>query len=251
MRVSVRPALLVLLAVLGACAPATVEEAAATVRVVPGGWIEDRWVHLDGEVFALPAPPLDADASTSGLDVIYPYVWQRYGADGEPLARVDLPARARWIHARPLPVVGLENGLYTEAGGLRGYPAKDAALTEDGLYWSDGEALWRERERLLDGAFERVLVVADRVLALERDRGVYWPGEQEIELPTDWFAADAAADLYLLTPTGVVWLDAEGYELATYPGRFEQIAVDATRGVWLLDDTGNVRHLTLELEETW
>ncbi len=251
MRVSVRLALIVLLAALGACAPATVEEAAATVRVVPGGWIEGRWVHLGKDVFALPAPPLDADASASGLDVVYPYVWQRYGGGGEPLLRVELPARARWIHARPLPVVGVEGGLYTEAVGLRGYPAVDAALTEDGLYWTDGEALWRERERLLDGAFERVLVVADRVLALERDRGVYWPGEREIELPPDWFAADAATDLYLLTSAGVVWLDADGYELGTYPGGFEQLAVDTASGIWLLDDAGNVRHLTLELEETW
>ena len=251
MRVSVRLALIVLLAALGACAPATVEEASAPVRVFPGGWIEGRWVHLGEEVFALPAPPLDADASTNGLDVLYPYVWQRYGAGGEPLLRLDLPARGRWIHARPLPVVGVEGGLYTEAGGLRGYPATDAALTEDGLYWTDGEALWRERERLLDGAFERVLVVSDRVLALERDRGVYWPDEHAIELPANWFAADAATDLYLLTPAGVVWLDAEGYELGTYPGRFAQLAVGASAGVWLLDEDGNVRHLTLQLEEAW
>ncbi|HGY10354.1 MAG TPA: hypothetical protein ENK37_09960 [Oceanithermus profundus] len=242
--------LVLTLLLLGACAPLpSVQETSADRLVFPGGWVEGRWVH--GEVsFPLPAPPLDVDAVEDRIEVLFPYVWQSY-RDGELTERHDLPAPARALRARPQPLVLLEDGVFTPEGGRRGYPARDAVRTRDGVYWIDDEGLWFERERLADGRFERVLAAGDEVVALARDHALRWPGERTLELPAEWFAADAAGDLYLLSPDGVHRLDLEGYELGFYPGAFEDLAASSDAGVWLLDEGGGVRHLDLRLEESW
>ncbi len=235
---------------LAACAPVPTEQETGAARLVfPGGWLEGRWVR--GEVsFALPAAPIDVDAAGNRIEVLFPYVWQSY-RDGELAGRHDLPAPARALRARPLPLALLEDGVFTPGGGLRGYPARDAVRTRDGVYWIDGEGLWFERERLADGRFERVLAAGDEVVALARDHALRWPGERTLELPAEWFAADAAGDLYLLTPDGVHRFDLEGYELGFHPGAFEDLAASPDAGVWLLDEGGGVRRLDLRLEEAW
>lgn len=243
--------LLLLLALLAGCAPRSAGTAETPVALVfPGGVVEGRWVETPAGGFALPAPPLDVDAGGAGLEVLYPYAWQRY-REGELIESHDLPARARTLHARPEPIVLLEDGVYTAPGGWRAYPAADAVRTDRGVYWVNEEGLWLERERLLEGAFERVLALDGEVVALGRSRAIRWPGGYELDLPEDWFAADAAGDLYLLTPAGVHRYDPEGYELGFYAGDFRDLAASRTAGVWLLTQGREPVHLTLELEEAW
>ncbi len=243
--------LLLSLALLAGCAPRSAVTAAEPVALVfPGGVVQGRWVETPAGGFALPAPPLDVDAGESGLDVLYPFTWQRY-REGELTESHDLPARAREVRARPQPVVLLEDGVYTTPGGWRAFPATDAVRTDRGVYWVNDEGLWLERERLLEGAFERVLALEGEVVALQRSRALRWPGTYELDLPEDWFAADAAGDLYLLTPAGVHRYDPEGYELGFYAGGFRDLAASRAAGVWLLTRDGEAVHLTLDLEEAW
>jgi hypothetical protein len=236
---------------IAACAPRSVDVAETPAALVfPGGVVQGRWVEAAGASFPLPAPPLDVDAGDQGLEVLYPYVWQRY-RDGALVERYDLPARARRLHARPEPVVLLEDGVYTPEAGWRAFRARDAVRTARGVFWIGDGGLWRDRERLLDGEFERVLAVGDEVVALGRTRAVRWPGARELELPEGWTAADAAGDLYLLTPAGVYRYDLEGYELGFHAGAYRDLAVSASAGVWLLAPDGSPVHLTLELEAAW
>ncbi|WP_287369781.1 hypothetical protein [Oceanithermus sp.] len=243
-------AALLLLAALAGCAPQTAQRGESAALVFPGGVVQGRWVETAGGSFPLPAPPLDVDAGEEGLEVLYPYVWQRYQG-GELAASYDLPARARTIRARPEPVVLLEDGLYTPESGWRAFPARDAVRTAQGTFWVNDEGLWRGPDRLRDGDFERVVALGRGVLALGRGRALLWPAERELELPEDWTAADAAGDLYLLTPAGVHRYDPEGYELGFYAGAFRDLAASRRAGVWLLTPEGEPVHLTLELEEAW
>ena len=243
-------AALLLLAALAGCAPQTAQRGESAALVFPGGVVQGRWVETAGGSFPLPAPPLDVDAGEGGLEVLYPYVWQRYQG-GELAASYDLPARARTIRARPEPVVLLEDGLYTPESGWRAFPARDAVRTAQGTFWVNDEGLWRGPDRLRDGDFERVVALGRGVLALGRGRALLWPAERELELPEDWTAADAAGDLYLLTPAGVHRYDPEGYELGFYAGAFRDLAASRRAGVWLLTPEGEPVHLTLELEEAW
>ena len=243
-------AALLLLAALAGCAPQTAQPGESAALVFPGGVVQGRWVETAGGSFPLPAPPLDVDAGEGGLEVLYPYVWQRYQG-GELAASYDLPARARTIRARPEPVVLLEGGLYTPESGWRAFPARDAVRTAQGTFWVNDEGLWRGPDRLRDGDFERVVALGRGVLALGRGRALLWPAERELELPEDWTAADAAGDLYLLTPAGVHRYDPEGYELGFYAGAFRDLAASRRAGVWLLTPEGEPVHLTLELEEAW
>jgi len=212
--------------------------------------VQGRWVESPAGSFALPAPPLDVDAGPDGLEVLYPYVWQTY-RDGELASVHDLPSRARAIHARPEPIVMLEKGFFTPERGWLSLPATDAVRTGEGVFWVNEEGLWHERELVADGSYERVLAVGDEVLVLGREHALAWPAEREIELPLDWFAADSAADLYLLSPAGVHRLDPAGYEMGFYAGNFSDLAVSAGAGVWLVTKEGQTLHLTLELEKAW
>lgn len=242
----------VLILLLGGCVPGVSpgRQAAERVLVFPGGWIEGRWVHQGENVYSLPAAPRDADAKKQTLGVVYAYSWQRY-LEGQLEYEATLPYPALRLHARPAWLVVLERGLYTEAAGWLDYPARDAVNTDGGLYWVNEEGLWQGNRRLLEGEFERVLAPGSRVLALGRERGVYWPDEEEIDLPPGWTAADAAGDLYLLTPTGLLRYDPAGYELGSYPGDFSDLAVSEDGDVWLAAGDGRVIHLTPELEEAW
>ncbi len=240
-----------LLLLLAACAPRSAGSTETPVALVfPGGVVQGRWVEAAGASFPLPAPPLDVDAGDQGLEVLYPYVWQRY-LDGELLTSYDLPARARAVRARPEPVVLLEDGLYSPESGWRAFPARDAVRTGQGTFWVNDEGLWRGADRLQGGDFERVVALGRGVLALGRGRALLWPAERELDLPRDWTAADAAGDLYLLTPAGVHRYDPEGYELGFYAGDFRDLAASRSAGVWLLTQGGEPVHLTLELEEAW
>ena len=243
-------AALLLLAALAGCAPQTAQRGESAALVFPGGVVQGRWVETAGGSFPLPAPPLDVDAGEGGIEVLYPYVWQRYQG-GELAASYDLPARARTIRARPEPVVLLEDGLYTPESGWRAFPARDAVRSAQGTFWVNDEGLWRGPDRLRDGDFERVVALGRGVLALGRGRALLWPAERELELLEDWTAADAAGDLYLLTPAGVHRYDPEGYELGFYAGAFRDLAASRRAGVWLLTPEGEPVHLTLELEEAW
>ena len=239
-----------LLLLLAACAPQPLQPTPTRTQVFPGGVVQGRWVTTASGSFALPAAPLDVDANSDVLEVLYPYVWQRYRG-GERFATHDLPARARAVRARPEPLVLLEDGLFTPEVGRRGYPARDAVRTDRGVYWVNEEGLWRERERLQDGDFLRVLDLGGEVLALGRAGALRWPGAYELDLPKGWIAADAAADLYLLMPDGVHRYDREGYELGFFAGAFTDLAVGPQAGVWLLTANGAALHLTLDLEEAW
>ncbi|WP_457631322.1 hypothetical protein [Oceanithermus sp.] len=237
---------------LGGCLPSLSPAGppATPTLVFPGGWISGGWVHQGDSVFSLPAPPLDADAAGGVLGVVYPYSWQRY-RDGLLQAEATLPYRARRLHARPAWVVVLDRGLFTETGGWLDYPAQDAVNTDQGLFWVNDEGLWQNERLLVSEGFERVLAVGDRVLALGREHGRYWPGDEEIEVPQGWTRAAAAADLYLLTPEGLYRYDPAGYELGFYPGSFYDLAVGPDGQVWLAASDGGVVHLTPELEEAW
>lgn len=244
--------LAVLILLLGGCVPGVSpgRPAAERVLVFPGGWIEGRWVHQGDNVFSLPAAPRDADASGKSLGVVYPYSWQRY-REGQLDYEATLPYPAISLHARPARVVVLERGLFTEAAGWLDYPARDAVNTDWGLFWVNSEGLWQGGRKLIGGDFLRVLALGGRVLALGAEKGVYWPDEEEIDLPPGWTAADAAADLYLLTPAGLLRYDPAGYELGTCPGSFSDLAVSEDGDVWLAATDGRVVHLTPELEEAW
>ncbi|GEM_PF-2545230 len=244
--------LLPVLLLLGGCLPGVSPgrtPAETKTIVFPGGWIQGQWVKAwDGE-FALAAAPLAADARDDVLGVLYPYSWLRYRS-GQLLSDVHLPYKGRWLHARPQWIVGLERGLYDESDGWLDYPATDAVNTARGVFWVGKEALWRNREKLLEGSFVRVLYLDGRVLALEKNDAVFWPGEERIDLPEDWSKADAAEDLYLLTPKGVVRMTSSGFVVGQYPGSFEQIAVSQNGDVWLAKDN-EVLHLNKYLEEAW
>ena len=244
--------LTVFLLLLGGCLPRVSPNQSATNKllVFPGGWIDGRWVHLAEDVYSLPATPRDADANGKVIGVIYAYSWQRY-LTGQLDYEATLPYPAVSLHARPAWVVVLERGLYTEASGWLDYPALDAVNTKMGLFWVNDEGLWQGAQQLVEGRFRRVLALENRILALSQESGVYWPGEEVINLPSDWSAADAAADLYLLTPTGLLRYDPAGYELGFYPGSFSDLAVAENGDVWLATDDGRVVHLTAELEEAW
>jgi len=240
----------VLLLLLAACAPQPLQPTSTRTQVFPGGVVQGRWVTTAAGSFALPAVPLDVDANADVLEVLYPYVWQRY-RKGERFATHDLPARARAVRASPEPLVLLERGLFTPAAGLLGYPARDAVRTDRGVYWVNEEGLWRGQERLQDGDFVRVLDLDDEVLALGHAGALRWPGGYMLDLPDGWIAADAAADLYLLMPDGVHRYDREGYELGFFAGAFTDLAVGPQAGLWLLSADGKTVHLTLDLEEAW
>lgn len=239
-----------LLLLLASCAPQAVQKSTEQTLVFPGGVVVGRWVNTSAGSFALPAAPLGVDANEGVLEVLYPYVWQRY-RNGALLATYDLPAPARAVRARPEPVVLLKDGLFTLEAGRMGYPAVDAVRTNQGIFWVNEKGLWRGQERLLDGDFMRVLAVGGKVLALRRSRAQRWPEGYEWELPDGWFAADAAEDLYLLTPDGVHRYDLEGYELGFYAGAYTSLAVGPQAGVWLLAKDGTVVRLSLDLEEAW
>jgi len=237
---------------LGGCVPGVSPGNAPAERllVFPGGWVEGRWVHQGGIEYSLPAVPVDIDASEDLVGVIYPYSWQTY-QEGQLQSDTPLPYPALRLHARPGWVVVLERGLYTTATGWLDYPAVDAILSGDGVFWVNDQGLWQGSRKLRDGNFSRVLQVDDRILALGEGRGVYWPNDDEIELPAGWSEADAASDLYLLTPDGLVRLDPAGYTLGEYAGKFTDLAVADDGDVWLARADGQVVHLTAELEEAW
>lgn len=226
------------------------QQASEKLLVFPGGWIIGRWVHQEADIFSLPASPQDADADGKVLGIIYTFSWQRY-KDGLLEDEVSLPFSARYLHARPAWVVILEKGLYTEASGWLDYPAQDAVNTDRGLFWVNNDGLWRGGRKLLSGNFQRVLALEERILALGLENGVYWPDEEEISLPPNWIAADAADDIYFLTPAGLHRYDPAGYEIGFYPGSFSDLAVDKENGVWLAASGSRVVHLTPELEEAW
>lgn len=242
---------LALFLLLGGCVPGVSPGtgAAEGVLVFPGGWIAGRWAHQGDYSFSLPAQPLDADAAGDVLGVLYPYSWQLY-QDGQLKSEHTLPYPAKRLHARPAWVAVLERGLFTATDGWLDYPAADAANTSSGLFWVNDEGLWRGSKKVLAGEFERVLELDGRVLALAADRGVYWPDEDEIDLPPGWTEATAADDLYLLTPEGLYRYDPAGYELGFYPGSFNDLAAGPS-GVWLAAADGRVIHLTPQLEEAW
>jgi len=236
-----RLSLLLLLAVIAACAPR--QEAATPVILVPGGKVVGAWVELAGDAYPLPGPPLFADAAGDLLYLAYPYelVTMR---GGEVEKTYPLPGYPRFLHARPEPVVGTERGVYLpEEDLLLSYPARDARRRAGELFWTDGDA-WREGERLRRGDFRQVSA-SERGVAFTDDLA-YFPHGGEFPLPSHK-KAELGRYLYLLTEEGVLALDEAGSVVAEKRGRFLDLVAEEER-VWLLGEDGEVIALGAWLE---
>ncbi len=197
-----RLALLPALGLLAACAP----QAQGPLLPYPGGFA--RGGLVEGRFsLALPGTPLFLDASEEALYAAYPYQLLIYKEDR--LQSLPLPGVPRFLRASPRLVVGLEGGVWTESA-FYPYPARDALLTEEGLYRVDGKGLYREGTLLLPGAFRQVVAWEGWVVALGEEARFY-PEGPTLSLPHPARKAQAGTcgvvvlleGLYLLRPEGL------------------------------------------------
>lgn len=204
---------LALLLLLTACAPL----AAQPLLPYPGGFAEGGLVKGRFQV-VLPGVPLFLDADEKALYAAYPYELLRY--EGLALESLPLPGVPTFLRARPGLAVGLGQAVYTERG-LLPYPARDAALTEEGLFWVGEKGLHLGSTLLEEGDFRQVVAWAGQVVALGRE-AYFHPEGRRVPLPAPPEGAEATAcgvaflaggRLYLLRETGVKpW--AEGTRMA-------------------------------------
>jgi len=234
--------LLVLLLLLAACAPRPGTPAGeAKVWLVPGGRVEGRWVDWRGQRFALPAVPLFVDAAGERFFAAYPFRLLVFGPSGR-IGDLPLPGVPQFLHARPVPVVGTDGGVWIEGQSPWQVPAKDARWKKH-LYWINGGAHVNAELRFT-GSFKAV--VAD-------EKHVAFLGEEarfmnDVHFPLPAFKkAELYEDLYLLTEDALLRYSPAGLLLDRRPGRFSDLAVDAD-GVWVLED-GRALHLGFNLEE--
>jgi hypothetical protein len=197
-----RLAFLATLGLLSACAPL----AQAPLLPYPGGFARGGWVEGRFAV-ALPGPPLFLDADEKALYAAYPYQLLVY-REGQLLS-LPLPGVPRFLRAHPRPLVGLPGGIWTEES-FYPYPARDAVLTETGLYYVDAQGLHRERTLLRPGAFSQVVVWEGGVVALGEE-AYFYPEGRALPLPRPARKAQAGAcgvvalldGLYLVRPEGL------------------------------------------------
>ena len=235
--------LLVLLLLLAACAPRqSAPGPKAEVRLVPGGRIEGRWMDWRGQRFALPAVPLFVDAAGERFFAAYPFRLLVFGPGGR-IGDLPLPGVPRFLHARPVPVVGTDGGVWIEGQSPWQVPAKDARW-KGRLYWINGGA-HVDAELRFSGRFKAV-VADDLKVAFLGEEARFLSGEH-FPLPA-FKKAELFDDLYLLTEDALLRYSPGGLLLDRRPGRFSDLAVDAD-GVWVLED-GQVLHLGFNLEET-
>ncbi|GAB5601849.1 hypothetical protein FJNA_03730 [Thermus sp. FJN-A] len=191
------------LALLAACAPLA---ATAPTLPYPGGFATGGLVTGRFQV-ALPGSPLFLDADGKTLYAAYPYQLLRY-REGT-LESLPLPGVPRFLRATPRLAVGLGSGVWTEER-LYPYPALDAALTPEGLYWVDGEGLHLGEALVRPGPFRQVVVWEERVVALGQE-AYFHPEGLTLPLPHPARKAQAGAcgvvalldGVYLVRPEGV------------------------------------------------
>ena len=224
---------------LAGCAPRLAGP--APVILVPGGRIVGAWAELDGG-FPLPAPPRLADRAGDRLYLAYPYELDVFQA-GEPVASYDLPGEPRFLHARPEPVVGTTEGVFSPQGGFFPYPANDARRQAGTIYWTDGHA-HRDEERLFPGTYWQVVADRPRVAFLGKE--AWFLDGTRFPLPP-FRKAELLENLYLLTEEGILALSPSGLELARVEGRFLDLAVDPS-GVYVLLANRQVRVFSKALE---
>ncbi|APD10157.1 MULTISPECIES: hypothetical protein [Thermus] len=171
-----------LLLLLAACAPL---EASLPTLPYPGGFA--RGGLVEGRFQAiLPGPPLFLDAGEDTLYAAYPY--QLLVLKGGVLESLPLPGVPRFLRARPRPVVGLDGAVWAE-GNLLPYPAQDAVLGEEGLFWVGKEGLYRERTLLQRGSYGQV-VAWEGVVALGKE-AFFYPEGKTLPLPAPALKAQA------------------------------------------------------------
>ncbi|GAA6756013.1 hypothetical protein Thermus77420_14890 [Thermus thalpophilus] len=171
-----------LLILLVACAPLR-----ATPPALPypggfarGGLVEGRFQAI------LPSPPLFLDADREALYAAYPYqlLVLREGS----LESLPLPGVPRFLRASPRLAVGLGEAVWTP-GGLLPYPAKDAFLSDEGLYWVGQEGVYRERTLLQRGRYTQV-VAWEGAVALGEE-AFFHPEGRTLPLPAPVLKAQA------------------------------------------------------------
>lgn len=191
------------LLLLSACAPL---QALSPTLPYPGGFAQGGLVAGRFQV-ALPGTPLFLDADGETLYAAYPY--QLLLFRGGRLESLPLPGIPRFLRANPKLAVGLGEAVFTEAG-LLPYPAQDAALTEQGLYWVGREGLYLESTLLRRGRFAQVVAWEGRVVALGEEAYIF-PEGQSLPLPRPVRKAQAGAcgvvalldRVYLVRPDGL------------------------------------------------
>lgn len=187
-----------------ACAPLGGE---APLLPYPGGFAQGGLVTGRFQV-ALPGTPLLLDADGEALYAAYPYQLLVF-REGR-LESLSLPGVPRFLRASPRPVVGLGEAVWA-AGDLLPYPARDAALTGEGLLWVGEGGLHRDRDLLRPGSFRQVVVWQGGVVALGEE-ALFHPEGWRLPLPGTVRRAQASAcgavalleggRVYLVRPEG-------------------------------------------------
>ncbi|GLV48284.1 hypothetical protein TJA_14400 [Thermus sp. LT1-2-5] len=204
-----------LLLLLAACAPL---QATPPALPYPGGFA--RGGLVEGRFQAiLPGSPLFLDADGEALYAAYPY--QLLVLREGRLESLPLPGIPRFLRARPRLAVGLGEAVWTQ-GGLLPYPAKDAFLGDEGLFWVGQEGLYRERTLLHRGRYAQV-VAWEGAVALGEE-AFFYPEGRTLPLPSPALKAQAGAcgvvallgkKVYLVRKEGVKAL-AEAEDMAAF-----------------------------------
>lgn len=211
---------------LAGCAPSTQSPAAQPVptALIEGGHLEGRWVHLDGQTFPLPEPPLAIAAQDNQVWAVYPYQLLVY-RDGVPSQSLALPGLPTFVRVSPGVVVGLGSSLFRPDQGPLPYPALDAVAQGTATYWVNAQGLYLGSRRLLEGSFGRLLARGGQLAALSpQGRVQLWPSGDSFETRQPLIDALWPNDLYLLTAQGVLRYTPEGLRLGFLAGRFSAIA---------------------------
>lgn len=203
------------LALLAACAPLG---GAGPALPYPGGFAEGGLVAGRFQV-ALPGPPLFLDADKEALYAAYPYQLLVF-REGR-LESLPLPGVPRFLRASPRPLVGLGPGVWS-LERLYPYPAQDAALTPQGLYWVGPAGLHLEETLLRRGRFSQVVAWGEGVAALGEE-ALFLPSGQTLPLPRPTRKAQASDcgvvalldEVYLVRPEGAKRLS-EGEDFAAW-----------------------------------
>ncbi|MBF6595640.1 MAG: hypothetical protein IVW51_14525 [Thermaceae bacterium] len=238
-----------LLALLGltACMPqnqTTLGTADSPPQLIEGGLVEGRVVQAAGLNLALPSAPLAISRNGDTLYAAYPFqllIYQNgFLRDSQPL-----PGVPRFVHSKPLTVVGTEDRLYVPGQGSYGYKATDAVNTRYGLFWLDDKGLNLNQQRLAEGKFRFLAAGSQWAYAFSGD-ALRLPDQLHLPLPAPVKAAVVLDNLYVLTDSAIYKLSPEGLQLSFIQGSFEGLKADSNTLYTL--QNGNLVKLSLNLE---
>ncbi|MDX2008275.1 MAG: hypothetical protein SFU83_23775 [Meiothermus sp.] len=211
--------------------------------LVEGGVLEGRQVRAFGLNVTLPSAPAALARNGEVLYAGYPFQLLIYRR-GVVESSVQLPGIPRYIKAKPLPLVGLENGLFVPGQGLLSYPARDALNTRQGIYWLDNDGVNLERRRVVEGSFGLMAASDQAVYAFGRE-GVRVSDGLRFPLPRPATAAVVQGDVYVASAQGIVRLNPDGLRLGSVDGVFSGLESDGTRLYSLRD--GRLVTISLDL----